>query len=425
MLLSDHPHLFETGGENYHTDFTAWDYTRGHEGDPWRTWADPTWVGAPALPTREGGWYFARRYGLEMTRPYDLSRTWFRDEADFPGPRTMVAAAVLAAGAPRRATTGGCSSSTSSTPTSPSTRRRAGRAATTRTGRGTCIIWPPYDVDPIGQGRLTEREGRQVRANYGSKLSMIDHWFGEVLSALDDLDLWDDTAVVVCTDHGHYLGERDMWGKPGVPQYEPLGHIPLLVHWPGAPGGTTCDALTTTVDVHATLADAFGVEAGPGSHGRSLVPLLTGEAGSVRDWAIGGVFGNWVQVTDGRRKYARGAVGENFPLSMWSNRWSTMPVELLGERVLPPPDERAWLDRMPGSEIPVIRQPYRPGDMLPYWVGSACVDDHHLYDLDDDPAEEHDLVGTAAEDEMVELLRAALDEVQAPDEQLRRLGLAR
>ncbi len=37
MLISDHPHLFETGGENYHTDFFAWDYLRGHEGDPWRT----------------------------------------------------------------------------------------------------------------------------------------------------------------------------------------------------------------------------------------------------------------------------------------------------------------------------------------------------------------------------------------------------
>ena len=50
MLASDHPHLFEVGGENYHTDFNAWRYERGHESDPWHTTADPTWVGAPALP---------------------------------------------------------------------------------------------------------------------------------------------------------------------------------------------------------------------------------------------------------------------------------------------------------------------------------------------------------------------------------------
>src|SRR5205085_11354665 len=52
MLVTDHPHLFEAGGENYHNDFAAWDYVRGHEDDPWRTRADPSWIGAPALPAQ-------------------------------------------------------------------------------------------------------------------------------------------------------------------------------------------------------------------------------------------------------------------------------------------------------------------------------------------------------------------------------------
>ena len=114
---------------------------------------------------------------------------------------------------------------------------------------------------------------------------MIDHWFGGILDQLDAGGMWDDTAVIVCTDHGHYLGEsrgtdvrdasvrHDVWGKPMVPQFEPLGHIPLLVHWPGvAPG--TCDALTTSVDLHATLCDVFGVQPQHRTHGVSLVPLL-------------------------------------------------------------------------------------------------------------------------------------------------------
>ena len=77
-LVSDHPHLFEVGGENYHCDFTAWDYQRGHEGDPWRTRPDPSWIGSPS-------------FGRGHT-PYDDSRGWFREEGDFPGPRTMAAA---------------------------------------------------------------------------------------------------------------------------------------------------------------------------------------------------------------------------------------------------------------------------------------------------------------------------------------------
>jgi hypothetical protein len=222
-------------------------------------------------------------------------------------------------------------------------------------------------------------------------------------------------------------------------QYEPLGHIPLLVHWPGVAGGATCDALTTNVDLHATIADAFGVAAGAGvgpSHGRSLVPLLTGAASDVRDWAIGGVYGNWVQVTDGRRKYARGPVGDNFPLSMWSNRWSTMPVHGLEDVVrLPPPDRRARLDSMPGTDVPVIRQPFAPGDRLPFWVGQGAVDSHFLFDLADDPGEEKNLAGgggsggdggrgAVSESDMVELLRVALKDVEAPHEQLERLGIA-
>jgi arylsulfatase A-like enzyme len=254
---------------------------------------------------------------------------------------------------------------------------------------------------------------------------MIDHWFGDIVGALDDRGLWDTTAVIVCTDHGHYLGEKDIWGKPGVMQYEPLGHIPLLIHWPGVQGGTTCDALTTAVDLHATIADAFDVEPRQPAHGTSLRSLIAGEASSVREWAIGGVYGNWVQITDGRRKYARGAAGDNFPLSMWSNRWSTMPIHGIDEALLlPRPDKRARLDFMPGSAIPVIRQPFDPGDRLPFWAGQLCVDAHHLYDVDADPAEADDLAGSHLEAEMIEMLRAALDDLHAPDDQYSRLGLS-
>jgi hypothetical protein len=177
------------------------------------------------------------------------------------------------------------------------------------------------------------------------------------------------------------------------------------------------------------VADAFGVEPRAVSHGASLVPLLEGavasSSGAVRACAIGGVYGNWVQVTDGVHKYARGAVGSNFPLSMWSNRWSTMPVHGLEDAVrLPPPDRRARLDFMPGSDVPVIRQPFEPGDRLPFWVGRGAVDAHFLFDLSVDPAEEENLTGTKAEKEMVEVLREALHAVEAPDEQLERLGIA-
>jgi hypothetical protein len=267
---------------------------------------------------------------------------------------------------------------------------------------------------------------------------MIDHHFGLLLDELDAQDLWESTAVIVCTDHGHYLGEErvagrtgdearhDIWGKPMVPQFEPLGHTPLMIHWPGNDAGL-CSALTTNVDLNATIADVFDVSLQHRTHGRSMVPLLTGETTSIREWAIGGVFGNWVQVTDGRRKYARAPVDGNFPMSMWSNRWSTMPVSGVGVSAFAPfpkPDRRARLDFMPGSDVPVIRQPFEPGDTVPFWAGGAdAVDQHHLYDIVDDPDETENRAGEPLEREMVDLLRTALEALEAPGDQLARLGL--
>jgi arylsulfatase A-like enzyme len=407
QLVTDHPHLFEVGGENYHCDFTAWDYQRGHESDPWKTRADPSWLGAP-------------EYGRGQT-PYDRSRGWFRGEEDFPGPRTMAAAARWLERDARHASRF-LLFVDEFDPHEPFDTPEPYASMYDPEWEGPHLIWPPYTRAGLGSGVLSEREARQVRACYGAKLTMIDAWFGRVLAALDGADLWSDTAVFVCTDHGHYLGEKDAWGKPPLPVYEPLGHIPLLVAWPGRAAGRI-DALTSGVDLHATLLDLFGVSAPHRTHGHSLAPMLREDASGVRDGVLCGYWGREVHWIDGRMKYARAPQGDNFPLSLWSNRWSTMPLLSLPQLRLPAPDGRARLDRMPGSRVPVIRQPFTRGDALPYWAlgpfsGSA------LYDLESDPGEERNLVGTAHERRAAEALRAALLEIEAPDDQLVRLGLA-
>jgi N-sulphoglucosamine sulphohydrolase, C-terminal len=229
--------------------------------------------------------------------------------------------------------------------------------------------------------------------------------------------------VIVCTDHGHYLGERDIFGKPGVPHYEPLGHTPLFIAWPNA-AARRCHALTTNVDIHATLTDIFDVQLPQRTHGASMVPLVTGTAERIRDWVLAGVYGRWVHVIDADRKYARGpANADNLPLSMWSNRWSTMPVGGMHDLKLPPPDRRAYLDFMPGSAVPVIRQPFAPGDPLPYWSLGMRSGEHHCYRLRDDPDELENRVGERDERDMIELLKVALTEVEAPAEQFQRLGI--
>ena len=208
---------------------------------------------------------------------------------------------------------------------------------------------------------------------------MIDHWFGRILDALDEQDLWDDTAV----DRLHRPrplprragGGRTSGASPAVPQYEPLGHIPLLVAWPG-------------VDRRRHVRRAHD-ERRPARHPRRRVrrdrraphprPLARAAARpatptSVRDWALGGVYGNWVQVTDGTpqvRPRPGGRRTSRCRCGRTAGRRCRCTIA--GVPTCPRPDDRAALDLMPGSDVPVIRQPFEPGDLLPFWVGRAAA----------------------------------------------------
>lgn len=406
-LVSDHPHLFESGGENYHVDFTAWEYLRGHEGDPWRTRADPSWQGAPD---------FGRG-----RLPYDNSRGWFRGEEDFPGPRTMQAAARwLEQEAPQDGRFFLLIDEFD--PHEPFDTPEPWASMYDGEWEGVHLVWPPYCRDGVARGILTSRQAVQVRAQYGSKLSMIDHWLGRVLSVLERTGHAQDTAVVVMTDHGIYLGEHDIWGKPAAPLYGTLSHLPLLIRWPGMLP-RSIEALTTTVDLYATLLEWFGVEVPRHSHGRSLLPLLRGETSSHHPWILTGVWGREVGLITPEWRYSRAPAGENAPLSIWSNRWSTMPIRRHRHQAMPPPDARARLQMAPHSAIPVITQRLERHDPAPYWA-RATFSGHHLFAWRQDGEEQVNRAGSPEEILVARLLHQVLAEVEAPVEQLERLGLS-
>ena len=198
--------------------------------------------------------------------------------------------------------------------------------------------------------------------------------------------------------------------------------MPLFIAWPGAPAGAS-DALTTNVDLSRPSPTCSASRCSSAPTAARCCRCCSGEQSSVREFALAGVWGREVHLIDAERKYARAPSGDNTPLSLWSNRWSTMPVSRMPELTLPTPDDRAVLDRMPGSRIPVIRQPFRAGDTLPFWA-MGKFSGNCLYRVRDDPAEENNLAGSRAEKDAADALRAALVSIDAPADQLERLGLA-
>ena len=105
--------------------------------------------------------------------------------------------------------------------------------------------------------------------------SFVDHQVGRVLAALEASDHAGDTIVVLLSDHGFHLGEKQRWAKRSL--WEESTRVPLILAGPGVPVGRR-DAGVGLVDVYPTLLELCGLSAQADLDGHSLVPLLRGEA---------------------------------------------------------------------------------------------------------------------------------------------------
>lgn len=168
----------------------------------------------------------------------------------------------------------------------------------------TRLYAPDYDgretepgYDNWREAGLTEDDVRLSHATYSGEVSLMDRWVGRLVDKLDVLGIADTTVLVFVSDHGFYFGEHDYLGKSvwdaGLgtqswsPLYREIVEVPLMIQMPGAPPRRTA-ALTTLVDIPATILDLAGVEAPEGGAGRSLAPVLRGETDEHRELVVSG-----------------------------------------------------------------------------------------------------------------------------------------
>ncbi|MEO5843052.1 MAG: hypothetical protein ABIQ73_18845 [Acidimicrobiales bacterium] len=116
----------------------------------------------------------------EFVHPHDRSRSWFVDESDLPAPRTMAAAAAWIDNHSRHHDrfflfVEEFDPHEPFDTAEPSASRYDDEWDVAQDGPR--LVWRPYGTDVIANGYLSVREAA-TRANHGSKLSMIDHWFG-------------------------------------------------------------------------------------------------------------------------------------------------------------------------------------------------------------------------------------------------------
>ncbi|MFC1735745.1 sulfatase [Candidatus Hydrogenedentota bacterium] len=145
------------------------------------------------------------------------------------------------------------------------------------------------------EGYLTPEELQETRALYAGEVSLVDHWIGHFLDYLKDNGFYDNSLIMITSDHGEPLGEHGVLRKCRSWSHFELSEIPWLIRHPeGIGAGKSIDAFVQLSDLTPTVLDYLGMERPDYMHGLSLLPLMSGEKEKLRDFAISGWYNrNW------------------------------------------------------------------------------------------------------------------------------------
>ena len=142
-----------------------------------------------------------------------------------------------------------------------------------------CRKWRELRSDILsGAVALTEADREALRARYDEELLALDGRLGELFARLREDDLWDETLIVVTSDHGEEFYEHGSMGH-GQSLHRELIDVPLIFKPPAAwksPAGGTVDAVVELRSLSPTVLQAAGAPPLPGISAPSLVPWMAG-----------------------------------------------------------------------------------------------------------------------------------------------------
>lgn len=137
----------------------------------------------------------------------------------------------------------------------------------------------------FGMEGWDETRWDELRATYYGMCMRTDALYGELVQVLHEEGLYDDCAIFVFADHGDFTGDYGLVEKTQNTFEDCLVRVPLLIKLPAGlpvkPG--VRDALVELVDFSETVYDLLDLEPGYTRFGKSLLPILAGEADQHRD----------------------------------------------------------------------------------------------------------------------------------------------
>jgi len=312
--------------------------------------------------------------------------------------------------------------------------------------------WPPYQNRNEFKKFMKQASNEElefIRNQYRGKITMVDRWLGKVFDKMDDYNLWENTIVILTTDHGHALAEPEkkivQYAK-SHPIFEDVANIPLIIYHPEIEGGKRISTtFSTIVDLRATILEALGAKRRKKLFidGKSLIPVLKGEIESIREHILYGTYGGGVNLTTWDTTYIRGYNVKSplysytcgYPLMMspatisgYAELFGLQASFDLAEKIL---ENMIYKKIEPGHFIPGVKIPHwkipMPGMFFAAGLTIAEQKKDYLFDRKRDANFQKNLAGKPeAEDlekRMIDLMIDIMKKEGCPPEQFDRFGL--
>ncbi|MGX6978041.1 sulfatase [Vagococcus elongatus] len=403
-LITDHQHYWEDGGCTYHTRYSSCELIRGQEGDKWKAllgvkpndseFSTPL-DHSPVMKKLHAHDAVNRQYtnteetmpqtitfnnGLEFLNKNHTQDNWFLQIESFDPHEPFFAAQKY-------------------------------RDRYVADNSEKLSDWPPYYF--VSESKTVIEK---TKNNYAALLAQCDSNLGKILDFMDDHSMWEDTMLIVNTDHGYLLGEHGWWSKTIMPMYNEISHVPLFIHYPGVNvEGEKRYTLTQNVDIPATILDYFDLAPLPYMQGQSLKPVIKNDT-PVREYALFGDHGKHVNITNGQLVYMRAPENiENAPLFEYTlmpthmrNMFSTTELEN-AELVK---NQFDFMKNAPCLKIPVTTK------VTPFFNYGT-----KLFDVKKDPNQKKALDDEILEIKMINALIEEMKKNESPEEQFHRLGI--
>ncbi|ENH98134.1 sulfatase [Gracilibacillus halophilus YIM-C55.5] len=296
-LVTDHKHYWRDGGATYHPRYSSYELIRGQEGDNWKAKVDKDmeiegldhipeafkkrkmasmsqdFVNREHMPNEED--HFLHRTveaGMEFLRENKDADNWFLQIECFdPHEPFFVPEKYL---------------------------QMYGLSQDDFNG------WLLYSHDDY-----STEQSQQMKGFYKALVTMCDAYLGKVLDYMDEHHMWEDTMLIVNTDHGLLLGEHDWWGKNIMPVYNEIAHLPFFIWYPQlGVHNESRNQLAQNIDLPATILEFFHLDRPDFMRGKSLRNVIESEDEVNHDAILFGTFGSNVNVADQEYVYMRAPI---------------------------------------------------------------------------------------------------------------------